>query len=124
MPAERPHPHPSPMSRRRSSAHHPAALLPPFDDEGRLTCVVETARGSRAKYRYDERTGTFTVAHVLAAGLAFPCEFAFVPGTRAGDGDPLDVLVLFASVFDSFESSEALADDSLPSLFSDVPFLA
>jgi inorganic pyrophosphatase len=32
---------------------------------------------------------------VLAAGLAFPCEFGFVPGTRGGDGDPLDVLVLF-----------------------------
>lgn len=79
----------------RRPVHHPAALLAPFDDEGRLTCVVETARGSRAKYRYDERTGTFTVAHVLAAGLVFPCEFAFVPGTRADDGDPLDALVLF-----------------------------
>ena len=83
------------MPARRPAAHHPAALLPPIDDEGRLTCVVETARGSRAKYRYDEATGTFTVAHVLAAGLAFPCEFAFVPGTRADDGDPLDALVLF-----------------------------
>ena len=83
------------MPARRPPAHHPAALLPPFDDDGRLTCVVETARGSRAKYRYDDATGTFTVAHVLALGLAFPCEFAFVPGTRAGDGDPLDVLVLF-----------------------------
>lgn len=83
------------MPARRPSAHHPAALLPPFDDGGRLTCVVETVRGSRAKYRYDARTGTFTVAHVLAVGLAFPCEFAFVPGTRADDGDPLDALVLF-----------------------------
>ena len=83
------------MPARRPAAHHPAALLPPFDAEGRLTCVVETARGSRAKYRYDDATGTFTVAHVLAAGLVFPCEFAFVPGTRGGDGDPLDALVLF-----------------------------
>ena len=83
------------MPARRPAPQHPAALLPPFDDAGRLTCVVETARGSRAKYRYDARTGTFTVAHVLAAGLAFPCEFAFVPGTRADDGDPVDALVLF-----------------------------
>ncbi len=31
---------------------------------------------------------------VLPAGMAFPYDFGFVPSTRAGDGDPLDVLVL------------------------------
>ena len=79
----------------RRAPGHPAALLPPFDDDGRLNAVVDTPRGSRAKYRYDERRGVFTVAHLLAAGHAMPCEFAFVPGTRGGDGDPLDALVLF-----------------------------
>src|SRR5687768_14709593 len=73
---------------------HPAALLPPFDDDGRLNVVVETARGSRNKFRYDARRGVFTIAHVLPAGAVFPCDFGFVPSTRAGDGDPLDVLLL------------------------------
>jgi inorganic pyrophosphatase len=74
--------------------HHPAALLPPFDEEGRLTVVVETTRGSRTKIRYDARRGVFTIAHVLPAGAVFPFDFGFVPSTRAGDGDPLDVLLL------------------------------
>jgi len=73
---------------------HPAALLPAFDDDGHLTVVVETTRGSRNKIRYDERRGVFTIAHVLPAGAVFPFDFGFVPSTRGDDGDPLDVLLL------------------------------
>src|SRR5207253_4048296 len=36
----------------------------------------------------------FTLKKVLPAGMAFPYDFGFVPSTRAGDGDPIDVLVL------------------------------
>ena len=73
---------------------HPAALLPPFDDDGALTVVVETVRGSRAKIAYDARHGVFRLKHLLPEGAVFPHDFGFVPGTRAGDGDPLDVLLL------------------------------
>jgi inorganic pyrophosphatase len=31
---------------------------------------------------------------VLYASVHYPAEYGFVPGTRAGDGDPLDALVL------------------------------
>jgi inorganic pyrophosphatase len=31
---------------------------------------------------------------VLPAGAAFPYDFGFVPGTKAEDGDPIDVLLL------------------------------
>ena len=31
---------------------------------------------------------------VLPAGMEFPYDFGLVPSTRAGDGDPLDALVL------------------------------
>jgi inorganic pyrophosphatase len=30
----------------------------------------------------------------LPAGASFPYDFGFLPSTRGGDGDPLDVLVL------------------------------
>jgi inorganic pyrophosphatase len=37
---------------------------------------------------------------VLPAGAVFPFDFGFVPSTRGGDGDPLDILVLMdASAF-------------------------
>ncbi len=69
--------------------------LETFDPETRdLTVVVETPKGSRNKFDYDEHAGAFKLAHVLPAGANFPNEFGFVPSTLAEDGDPLDVLVL------------------------------
>ncbi len=59
-----------------------------------MEVVVETPRGCRNKFTYDERSGTISLKSVLPAGSAFPYDFGFVPGTRAADGDPLDVLIL------------------------------
>jgi inorganic pyrophosphatase len=79
----------------RRSARHPAATLPPFDEEsGDLNAVVETTAGSRNKFAYDAELGLFRLKGVLPAGASFPFDFGFVPSTRGGDGDPLDVLVL------------------------------
>lgn len=56
--------------------------------------VIETPRGSRNKYKQDEELGVLRLVYTLPAGYEFPFDFGFIPGTRAGDGDPLDVLVL------------------------------
>ncbi len=68
--------------------------LPPRPGPGLINVVVETPRGSRNKYKYDEQLGLFRLNRVLFAGASFPFDFGFVPQTRAGDGDPVDVLVL------------------------------
>ena len=69
--------------------------LPPFDAEtGDVNVVVDTPKGSRNKYSFDEKLGAFKLAGVLAAGHVFPFDFGFIPGTLGGDGDPLDVLIL------------------------------
>jgi inorganic pyrophosphatase len=44
--------------------------------------------------RAEERNQRFCLGKVLPAGASFPYDFGFVPGTRADDGDPLDVLLL------------------------------
>lgn len=59
-----------------------------------LQVVIETPKGRRNKYRYNAHLDCFELHKVLPAGAAFPYDFGFVPGTRAEDGDPLDVLVL------------------------------
>jgi inorganic pyrophosphatase len=56
--------------------------------------VIETPKRSRNKYAWDPRRKAFTLSRVLPAGMSFPYDFGFVPGTRADDGDPFDVLVL------------------------------
>jgi inorganic pyrophosphatase len=72
-----------------------AIRLPSFDAEtGLLNAIVDTPKGSPNKYKFDERLGMFRLGGVLPLGHAFPFDFGYIPGTRGGDGDPLDVLVL------------------------------
>jgi len=61
---------------------------------GRVHVVIDTPAGSRNKYKYDEQFGTFRLSRILPQGAAFPYDFGSIPGTRADDGDALDVLVL------------------------------
>ncbi len=68
--------------------------LEAFHDDKELNVVIETPKGSRNKYDYDERLGLFKLGGVLPSGASFPFDFGFVPSTLGGDGDPLDVLVL------------------------------
>lgn len=63
-------------------------------DSGLVHVVVDTPKGSRNKYKYDEQLGLYRLSKVLPLGSAFPYDFGFIPSTRAADGDPLDVLVL------------------------------
>lgn len=56
--------------------------------------VIDTPRGSRNKYKYDELLGVFRLSRMLPTGMQFPYDFGSVPRTRAEDGDALDVLVI------------------------------
>lgn len=62
-----------------------------------IEVVIETPKGSHNKLKWDPERGAFRLSHVLPIGMTFPFDFGFVPGTVAGDGDPLDVLVLMDS---------------------------
>ncbi len=69
--------------------------ISPFDAKsGDLNVIVETPKGSRNKYTYDEEKGVFKLGGVLPVGAYFPFDFGFIPNTLGGDGDPLDVLLL------------------------------
>jgi inorganic pyrophosphatase len=69
--------------------------LPAFDDDTKcLNAVVEAVRGSRNKFKYDEKHGLFVHDASLPAGQSWPFDFGFVPSTKGEDGDPLDVLIL------------------------------
>lgn len=59
-----------------------------------LQVIIETPRGSRNKYSYDEKERIYVLKAALPAGMVFPYDFGFLPKTIGGDGDPLDVLVL------------------------------
>ena len=63
-------------------------------DSGLVRVIVDTPAGSRNKYKFDPELGIFKISRILPAGMAFPFDFGSIPGTRAEDGDALDVMVL------------------------------
>ena len=85
------------MSRNhpRSGYADPYRLRPFDKDDGDIiNAIIETPKGSRNIYAYDPDDRIFLLRRVLPAGMGFPYDFGFVPSTKAGDGDPVDVLIL------------------------------
>lgn len=69
--------------------------LPSIDRKsGDVNAIVETPKGSGAKFEYDPKLALFKLGGLLPEGSMFPFNFGFIPSTLAEDGDPLDVLVL------------------------------
>lgn len=82
------------MSKNRGLAD-PSRLKPTNGKEKDLfRVVIETPKGSRNKFAFNPEEHTFELKKVLPSGMTFPYDFGFVPSTKAGDGDPVDVLVL------------------------------
>jgi len=73
---------------------NPTRLPVSNGEDGIIHVVIETEKGSRNKFSYDEDLNIFRLKKVLPEGMSFPHDFGFVPSTLAEDGDPLDVLVL------------------------------
>lgn len=59
-----------------------------------VNAIIEISRGSKAKYEVDKTTGLLRLDRVLHAAFYYPVNYGFIPQTYAGDGDPLDILVL------------------------------
>ena len=77
------------MSISSSSSH---AGPTPADDC--IHVVIEIPRGSRNKYEIDHVTGRIYLDRRLFTATTYPADYGYVDLTLAGDGDPLDALVL------------------------------
>ena len=50
--------------------------LEPFDEEsGTLNVIIDTPKGSRNKFKYDERSEMFKLGGALPLGALFPFDF-------------------------------------------------
>jgi inorganic pyrophosphatase len=46
------------------------------------------------KYEVDKESGAIFVDRFMGTSMHYPCNYGYVPNTIAGDGDPVDVLVI------------------------------
>ena len=68
--------------------------VPTHGEDGTVHVVIECPRGAAVKLKFDPRMGAMTLSRPLPAGMTYPHDWGFVPGTCAPDGDPLDALVI------------------------------
>jgi inorganic pyrophosphatase len=65
-------------------------------DRAPIEVIVEIPSGSRNKYEFDHARHRFVLDRILYSSVHYPCDYGFVDGTLAEDGDPLDVLVVIS----------------------------
>ena len=46
------------------------------------------------KYEVDKDSGAIFVDRFMSTAMHYPCNYGYIPHTIAGDGDPVDVLVV------------------------------
>jgi inorganic pyrophosphatase len=61
-----------------------------------IEVTVEIPSGSRNKYEFDHARHRFVLDRILYSSVHYPCDYGFIEGSLADDGDPLDVLVVIS----------------------------
>lgn len=59
-----------------------------------VEATIEIPMGTQNKYEVDPKTRRIKLDRVLSSSVSYPSEYGFIENTLAGDGDPLDILVL------------------------------
>jgi inorganic pyrophosphatase len=70
----------------------PAGENPPEE----INVVVDIPKGSNNKYEYNEEGGYFELDRTLFSPMYFPFEYGFIPRTKSGDGDSIDVVLIMS----------------------------
>ncbi|MGY0503716.1 inorganic diphosphatase [Luteimonas sp. e5] len=75
-------------------ATHPLHALQPDAAPAEVLLAVEIPAGSAIKYELGADDGLLHVDRFLSMPMAYPANYGSIPRSLAGDGDPLDALVL------------------------------
>lgn len=63
---------------------------PPQD----INVIIEIPEGCMVKYEMDKEAEVIMVDRFVRTTMGYPANYGFVPNTKSGDGDPVDVMVL------------------------------
>ncbi|MEK6882769.1 MAG: inorganic diphosphatase [Nanoarchaeota archaeon] len=65
-----------------------------FGNTQEFNVIIEIPKGSEVKYEYNETTDQIQLDWIFTDGFNFPFNYGFIPETKSGDGDNLDVFIL------------------------------
>ncbi len=82
------------MFARRDYARDYMMIPPGTGEPGVANTIVEIPKGRRTKFEVDKATGLIKMDRYLYSSTMYPGDYGFIPQTLAGDGDPLDILVM------------------------------
>lgn len=69
--------------------------VPPGDVPNDVNVIIEIpSHADPIKYEVDKASGAVFVDRFMGTSMSYPCNYGYVPHTIAGDGDPVDVLVV------------------------------
>ncbi|MDR2189282.1 MAG: inorganic diphosphatase [Azonexus sp.] len=69
----------------------PSGIALPDD----FNVIIEiSAHSEPVKYEVDKDSGAIFVDRFMGTSMNYPCNYGYIPDTIAGDGDPVDVLVV------------------------------
>lgn len=63
-------------------------------EEFEVEAFIEVTKESNIKYEHDHETGKLVCDRVLHTSCVYPYNYGYIDGTLAGDGDPLDIMVV------------------------------
>lgn len=70
-------------------------LSPGDNPPSEINVVIEIPmHGSHVKYEYDKSNDIMCVDRFMHTAMFYPANYGFIPNTKSGDGDPVDVLVI------------------------------
>ncbi|MDZ5761358.1 inorganic diphosphatase [Lyticum sinuosum] len=56
--------------------------------------IIEiSADSDPIKYEFDKEIGMIRVDRIMPTSMYYPCNYGFIPKTKGGDGDPIDILI-------------------------------
>ncbi|MFA9440493.1 inorganic diphosphatase [Uliginosibacterium sp. sgz301328] len=71
------------------------SVSPGLDVPNDINVIVEIpANADPIKYEIDKDSGAVFVDRFMGTSMSYPCNYGYVPHSVAGDGDPVDVLVV------------------------------
>jgi len=77
-----------------------SAIKPGKNPPEDVNVIIEIPEGGMIKYEMDKEEEIIVVDRFVRTSMGYPANYGFVPNTKSGDGDPVDVMVLCSQPLD------------------------